>query len=128
MEQAKIVLCDTDVIIEFYRNNLSIVAKLKKIGQQNIAVSIVTAGELIFGALNKRELAQIKKDLRNLIVLDLDKKSCDIFLELLSKYALSHKLAVPDCFIAATALSQGIELFTLNVKDFKFIDGLNLYD
>jgi len=34
MEPTKIVLCDTDVIIEFYRNNLSIVAKLKKIGQQ----------------------------------------------------------------------------------------------
>jgi len=127
MEPTKIVLCDTDVIIEFYRNNPVIVAKLKKIGQQNIAVSIVTAGELIYGAINKRELTQIKKDLKNLILIDIDKKTCDTFLELLSIYALSHKLAVPDCFIAATALSQDIELFTLNVKDFKFIDGLNLY-
>jgi hypothetical protein len=30
MEQAKIVLCDTDVIIEFYRNNPNIIAELKK--------------------------------------------------------------------------------------------------
>ena len=30
MEQAKIVLCDTDVMIEFYRGNLEVVAKLKK--------------------------------------------------------------------------------------------------
>jgi tRNA(fMet)-specific endonuclease VapC len=127
MGQKKIVLCDTDVIIEFYRNNPDIIAKLKKIGQQNIAVSIVTAGELIYGALNKRELIQIKKDLKNLILIDIDKKTCDIFLELLSKYSLSHKLAIPDGFIAATIIANNVELFTLNVKDYKFIDGLKLY-
>jgi tRNA(fMet)-specific endonuclease VapC len=127
MEQAKIVLCDTDVIIEFYRNNPNIIAELKKIGQQNIAVSTVTAGELIYGALNKRELTQIKKDLKNLILIDIDNKTCDLFLELLSKYALSHKLAIPDGFIAATAIANDVELFTLNVKDYRFIDGLKFY-
>lgn len=38
MKQAKIILCDTDVLIEFYRNNQDIIVELKKIGQQNIAV------------------------------------------------------------------------------------------
>lgn len=127
MEQTKIVLCDTDVIIGVYRNNSDIISELKKIGQQNIAVSTVTAGELIYGALNKKELNQIKKDLDNLIMIDIDKKICDIFLELLNKYALSHKLAVPDGFIAATAIANDIELYTLNLKDYRFIDGLKLY-
>jgi tRNA(fMet)-specific endonuclease VapC len=127
MEQAKIVLCDTDVIIEFYRNNPDIISELKKIGQENIAVSTVTAGELIYGALNKKELGQIKKDLDNLVLVDIDKKACDLFLKLLSKYALSHKLAVPDGFIAAIAMANDIELYTLNLKDYRFIDGLKLY-
>jgi predicted nucleic acid-binding protein len=126
MEQAKIVLCDTDIIIEFYRNNPDIISELKKIGQKNIAVSIITAGELIYGALNKKELNQIKRDLNSLVLVDIDKKTCSIFLELLGKYALSHKLAVPDGFIAATALASDIELYTLNHKDFRFIDGLKL--
>jgi len=47
MGQNKIVLCDTDVIIEFYRNNPEIISELKKIGQDNIALNTVTAGELI---------------------------------------------------------------------------------
>jgi len=127
MEQAKIVLCDTDIIIEFYRNNSNIISELKKISQENIAISIVTAGELIYGALNKKELNQIKKDLKSLIVLNIDKKACDIFLELMTKYALSHKLAVPDGFIAATALALNIELYSLNIKDYRFIDDLKLY-
>jgi len=127
MEQTKVVLCDTDVIIGFYRNNPDVISELRIIGQQNIAVSTVTAGELIYGALNKKELLQIKKDLDNLVLLDIDRKTCDIFLELIGKYALSHKLAVPDGFIAATAMSNEIELYTLNLKDFRFINGLKLY-
>jgi tRNA(fMet)-specific endonuclease VapC len=128
MEQAKIVLCDTDVIIGFYRNNPEVISELRIIGQQNIAVSTVTAGELIYGALNKKELIQIKKDLDNLILLDIDRKTCNIFLELLGKYALSHKLAVPDGFIAATAMANDIELYTLNLKDYRFINGLKLFN
>jgi tRNA(fMet)-specific endonuclease VapC len=127
MEQAKMILCDTDVIIGFYRNNPDIISELKKIGQQNIAVSTITAGELFFGALNKKELSQIKKDINNLVLVDIDKKTCKVFLELISKYALSHKLAVPDGLIAATALTNNIELYTLNLKDYRFIDGLKLY-
>lgn len=127
MDQAKIVLCDTDVIIALYRNNPDIVSQLKIIGQQNIAISTVTAGELIYAALNKEELNQIKKDIDNLILVDIDKKTCDIFLELLGRYAISHKLAVADGLIAATALSNGLVLYTLNLKDYRFIEGLKIY-
>ena len=127
MGKKKIVLCDTDVIIEFYRNNHPIIAKLREIGQVNIALSIISAGELIYGAINRMELTQIKKDLRNLILIDIDKKVCEIFLEIMAKYSLSHKLAVPDGFIAATALANNFELFTLNLRDYRFIDGLKLY-
>ncbi len=127
MEQDKIVLCDTDVIIEFYRNNPDIISELKKIGQENITVSTITAGELIYGAFNKKELNQIKKDLKNLTALDIDKKICDIFLDIMGKYVLSHKLVLPDGFIAASALANDIELYTLNLKDYRFIEGLKLY-
>jgi len=40
---------------------------------------------------------------------------------------LSHRLAVPDGFNAATAIENNVELFTLNKKDFKFIEGSRLY-
>jgi predicted nucleic acid-binding protein len=127
MGQEQIVLCDTDVIIEFYRNNDSIISELKEIGQQNIAISIITAGELIYGAFNKRELRQINKDIESLNLLNIDQKTCDVFRDLMSKYVLSHKLALPDGFIAATAITHSIELFTLNIKDYKFIKGLQFY-
>ena len=40
-------------------------------------------------------------------------------------YSLSHKLTIPDALIAATAIVHDIELYSLNLKDFRFITGLN---
>ncbi len=41
--------------------------------------------------------------------------------------SLSHKLCIPDALIAATALIYSIELYTLNSKDFQFIENIQLY-
>ena len=38
----------------------------------------------------------------------------------------SHTLNIPDSLIASTALEYKCKLFTYNLKDFKYIDGLKL--
>ena len=123
----QLVLCDTNVLIEFYKNNSSVVDTLKKIGQSNIALSVVTTAELIYGALNKNELQQILTDLGHLTSFDIDSDICRIFLRLMSDYSLSHNLTLPDALIAASALHHEIPLYTLNLKDFKYIPDLKLY-
>lgn len=127
MDEEIAILCDTDVIIEFYKNNQKIVSELHLIGENNIAISTITAAELIFGAINKKELKQIKKDIKNLKTLHLNHQTEKIFLQLLEKYSLSHNLKIPDAIIASSAIANEIKLFTLNKKDFKFIEELNLY-
>ena len=127
MEAQPLVLCDTNILIEFYKAKPDILNQLQQIGQSRIAVSVVTAGELIYGALNRHELNQIKKDMKHLKVLHISKEIGDIFLEIIAKYSLSHNLTVPDAFIAATAMHYDIELYTLNKKDFRYITGLKLY-
>lgn len=122
-----LVLCDTNILIEFYKGNAQVTQDLKQIGLENIGLSTVTAGELFYGAINKRELKQINKDLSNLTMLPVDREVSDLFYQLMREYSLSHKLAVPDVLIAATALQNKIPLFTLNKKDFYFIKNLILY-
>ena len=121
------ILCDTDVIIEFYRNNPKIVRELRRIGQKHLSVCIITYAEMIYGAFNKREQTQIKKDLSSLNIVMIDFPVCVTFMKLMDKYSLSHKIAIPDALIAATAIENNIELFTLNTKDFKYISDLRLY-
>jgi len=121
------ILCDTNILIEFYKNNSQITAVLREIGQADLAISAVTEAELYFGALNKAELQKIKRHLSFLQRFPLDNVISNTFLELMETYSLSHKLSIPDALIAATALAHEAALYTLNVKDFYFISKLTLY-
>ena len=110
-----------------YKGNLDIINSVKSIGQNNIAVSDVTCGELLFGSRNKKELQIIRKDLNKLTVLPIDVNISSLAIQLIEKYALSHKLALPDALIASTAIIHNLEFYTLNIKDFKFLDQLVLF-
>lgn len=121
------ILCDTNILIEFYKGNSDVIAELQKIGLVDLAISVVTAGELYYGAMDKRELGKIQKHLSLLNQIPLDSDISAKFLSLLEEYALSHKLSVPDALIAATAVSQNLQLYTLNLKDFQYIPDLVLH-
>ncbi len=127
MEKEQLVLCDTNIIIEFYKANVTILESLRQIRQECIVLSIVTSGELMYGALNKKELKKITQDLSNLKVLHIDKHTCEVFVELMTKYTLSHNLKLADGLIAATAIAHDLPLYTLNLKDFEYIKGIRLW-
>jgi predicted nucleic acid-binding protein len=48
------ILCDTNILIEIYRNNSAIDAIVDTIGYKNIAISDVTRTEILAGARNKK--------------------------------------------------------------------------
>jgi len=47
------ILCDTDIFIEAFKNNTLATGSLRRIGFQNIALSAITLMELYFGAFRK---------------------------------------------------------------------------
>lgn len=121
------ILCDTNILIEFYKGNSRVVEELQKDGLPNLDVSVITAGELCFGARDIREMESIRRHLSLMRQIPLDSDISDRFLSLLEEFALSHRLTIPDALIAATTLSQDIPLYTLNLKDFQFIPGLKIH-
>lgn len=127
MEKAKLVIVDTDVIIEFLdRNNEIVTKKLRSFGINNVLMSEVTASELIFGARNRKHLATLAAFLNQCVILSINEAISNLHFKLVRDYSLSHKLKVQDALIAATALHWEIDFYTLNKKDFKFIKGLQL--
>lgn len=126
MAQKKLVICDTNVLIEYFKNNKEIIHAIEKFGFNNAAISCVTVGEMYFGALNKTELNKIKRVTNKFIHMDINTQISRTFTKLMFQYSLSHNLTIPDALIAATALTNKIELYTHNQKDFKFIKGLKL--
>lgn len=101
------ILCDTNILIEIYRDNATIIQSIKLLGQENLAVSDVTCAELFFGARNKIELQAISKDLESLQVLPVNTFISSLAVKLVKDYSLSHKLTLPDSIIGATAIYHG---------------------
>lgn len=121
-------LWDTNIFIEIYRGNDTIIKIIKEIGRQNIAISDVSCAELLYGARNKKELQAIWNDIDSLIVLPIESNISKYAVDLVEKYSLSHKLSLPDAIIGATALLYDISLYTLNTKDFKFLQKIKLFE
>ncbi len=123
----KIVLCDTNILIDFYRKRSGVMTELERIGQFNIAISSVTLGELLFGARNKSESDQIMRDAGSILVIHVDNRISQGAIDLMRTFSLSHKLSLPDALIASTALIHQIPVYTLNIKDFRFVPGLKIW-
>ncbi len=79
-----------------------------------------------FGARDKTEVQEIETALTELTFYYITETISEKALSLMKDYSKSHGLAVPDALIAATAISEGLYLYTLNVKDFRFIHGVSL--
>ena len=124
MEQ---IVLDTNILIEVLKGNRAITQKLEAM-DVIFCISSITVMELYYGALNKLELFRLKKFINLFSVIELNENISSISTELIFEYSKSHNLAVPDSLIAATAMSKNIQLYTLNLKDFKYIDGLNLFE
>lgn len=121
------ILCDTNVLIEFYKGNQNILDVLHEIGPSNLAISVITTGELYYGVKDKRELRKIQKHLALLQQIPLDTEISTLFIKLLGDYSLSHKLSIPDALIAASSICYRLPLYTLNMKDFRFIPEIELH-
>ncbi|HOW50528.1 MAG TPA: type II toxin-antitoxin system VapC family toxin [bacterium] len=126
-KSSALTLCDTNIIIEAFKGEPRTIAALQKIGLDTIAVSAITVMELYYGALNKSELAKIKKHLAALELFPITPDISDLATMLIERYAKSHGLQIPDAVIAATAIIHRLPLFTYNTKDFRFIEELSLH-
>ncbi len=127
MAKESLVLCDSNILIDVYRGNEETIRQVNELGKDRFVISAVTAAEVLFGARNKTEHQKIKKDIANIQVLEINEDISSLFVKLVSDYTLSHKLAIPDAIIAATAITYKLPLFTHNQRDFRFITGIKFY-
>lgn len=121
------ILCDTDILIEFLKGKKEIKGIFEKEEICNIVISSVTIMELFFGALNQKEIKEIEKFISCFKKIKINEKITDLAIDLIRTYAKSHNLRIPDALIAATAISNDYPLLTNNKKDFKYIKSIELF-
>lgn len=125
MGKTQLILCDTGIFLDYFRGNINMLAELEEIGFERLAISSISIAEIYFG-MYKREERQTKEAIKKFNKYHLNKDISQNFLSLMLSYK-SYNLAIPDALIASTAISNNLELFTHNTKDFDFIEDINLY-
>lgn len=128
----KFVICDTDVIIDYLnvssvRNTVTNNSIENIIGINNVILTSITKMELMMGADNKNELITIIKKISRFKIALINENITLKAMSLFESYRFSHNMNIPDCFIAATSIITELPLFTYNIKDYKVIRSINLF-
>jgi predicted nucleic acid-binding protein len=121
-----IYLCDSCILIDYLRGKEDVKQKLLNDRKHGLGMSAVTYMELMVGALNKREVAIIKKAFADFEIVEISEAISIKARNLIEKFSKSHNLQIPDALIAATALELDLPLSTANLKDFQYIPDLKL--
>jgi len=124
-------MLDTNIIIYTLKNRPAQVRKLFKQHEGQMCISVVTLGELIFGAEKsqqvERNLADIEAMTARLEVMPLDKKAAHHFGQIRAELNRQGEPIGPyDMMIAGHARSCGLQLVTNNMKEFSRVPGLLL--
>lgn len=120
-------LVDSDILIDVLRKNTLAVSMLDVLLSKGpVAVSVVSRMETIKGCLNREAQQQAERLLKQLQLVGLDARIATRADQLVTQYFLSHRLAVADALIAATAIVYELPLLSKNQKDFRFLDKAGL--
>ena len=128
MEDRRIVV-DTSVVIDHFRKKDKRRSLLYGLARKNtLFLSAISRFEFLVGT-KPDQIDQTKRIVEGFYVLSFNSSAadaaCDIARELKAKNKI---IEFRDIFIAATAISNGMPLSTLNTGHFERIDGLELVD
>ncbi|MCW5979066.1 MAG: type II toxin-antitoxin system VapC family toxin [Bryobacteraceae bacterium] len=122
-------MLDTNILSELIRNPQGrVTARIREIGETQVATSIIVAAELRYGAARKgsaRLAAQVEAVLGAIEILPFEEPADRVYAVL--RTSLERKglpIGGHDLLIAAQALSLGLTLVTANDREFARIDGL----
>lgn len=121
-----IVFVDTNIVIEYLKGNETVIQTLYR--YDTVYINDVVIMELYQGARDKRELNYIKKNILRFEVLKMNHEIIVLTKEILERYTLSHNTKIMDALIASTAIMYNIDLYTLNRKDFRYLQQVNMVE
>jgi predicted nucleic acid-binding protein len=119
------------VIIALFRRNEDAQKALDSLCQGDAFVCDITVLEILAGCSTVERREQALNFLEVFGYLKSNESVSDKAVQLMKRYCIQRmeqpSLMLPDCLIAAYALSYKMELLTFNKKDFEFIQGISIH-
>ena len=119
-------IIDTSILIDFLRGNEIAKNWINGFPTGELAISVVTAAELIAGCRNGREQKQVEKEIALYPIVYISGAVSATALEWYRQFHLSHNAGFLDCLIGASAYHNGLAVFTLNDKHFSPLPDLQV--
>jgi predicted nucleic acid-binding protein len=120
------MLVDTDVLIWYLKGNNNARQEIEALS--GFFISVVTYMELVQGMRNKQELIALRRALRfwNAKVLYISEDISAKAMFYVEQHYLSHSMQLADALISATAVANGLDLLTGNVKHYRILKDISL--
>lgn len=117
------VLLDTGLLIQFLRGNPKAAGFLALLLSQTVvSVSVISVTEILAGSRDEHHLTAAQSVLGLVQVLPIDRDIAEKAATLIKQYppvfGTRISRGVADAYIAATAWSKNLPLYTLNTRDF----------
>jgi predicted nucleic acid-binding protein len=112
-------LVDTSILVDFLRGSKIAENWLGGFASGELAISVVTAAELVAGCRNRREQNKVEKELALYPMLWISSGTSATAWEWYRQYHLSDGAGFLDCLIGASAYHHGVIVCTLNEKHFR---------
>ncbi|MGB3587633.1 MAG: PIN domain-containing protein [Tunicatimonas sp.] len=131
MAKEEVIVCDTNILLAVIKNHIPTVRILSGLTNEftewrNMYISIITYGEIL-PVTQKKERKKIIAFLRNFTLLHIDKRASLFTKELMNEsYYYAGLLA--DGLIGASAITNGIPIWTYNKKDFQQFKGIRFFN
>lgn len=120
-------LIDSDILIDATHNlpdAIAVLAAQRSAG--GVRISIISAMELVQGCRNSTELNQMRQLLQQVAVTPISPPVSQTAFQLMERFFLSHGLVIPDALIAATAIENGLTLYSKNIRHYRMIPNLSV--
>ncbi len=124
-------LIDTDILIYSLKGHSQVLANLRRTAAEPKALSVISYGELLYGAQKSarpdENLGRVRRLRELLPVIDVSQAVMESFASLKARLeSEGDRLDDFDLLIAATALVLGYRLVTNNERHFTRVSGLHL--
>jgi predicted nucleic acid-binding protein len=120
------MLVDTDVLIWYLKGNNTALQEIEALA--GFFISVVTYIELVQGMRNKQELVALRRALRcwNAKILYISEDVSAKAMFYVEQHYLSHSMQLADAMISATAVTNGLDLLTGNIKHFRVLKDVSI--
>lgn len=120
-------LLDTDAVVDVLRGRHRVASRLARESPDDVAVSSMTAAELLYGACCSHDPARTEQQVHRFLEvvrqIPFGRNAAAIHAKL--RFAARQRTVGPnDLVIAATAVSLGATVVTGNTREFERVEGL----